>query len=342
LGHETFLVCATNGHEYNPTLKQQLFEKLRTAYRLKKYPIYFLKRAVSSMFYTFTHGKLRKRIINRGFEQFRQQYLHCTKLYTLEDLRKNPPTADAFVVGSDQIWNTTDGIYFLSWANDEVLKVSMAASFGARVASDDFCSLIAPWLKRFDLVTVRENSGVDICASAGRKDAVRVLDPTLLLHADSYLKIADASKRPKPYLFIYFLGTRTNIDWKQIRSFAKGKGLEIVYVGSQGQEDKYRKIEPSINQWLSLMANAEYVITNSFHCCVFAIQFHKKFLAYPVCGVAEKMNDRLTTLLAPLGLINHIYRGSILELDSNIDFCDVFTKINSEIVSAKNLLNTLF
>jgi hypothetical protein len=281
-------------------------------------------------------------VSNRGFEQFRQQYLHCTKLYSLDDLRTNPPVADAFVVGSDQIWNTTDGMYFLSWAKDDVLKVSMAASFGARAASDEFCSLIAPWLKRFDLVTVRENSGVDICAAAGRKDAIRVPDPTLLLRADSYLKIADATQQQKPYLFIYFLGTRTDIDWKQIHTFAKEKNLEIVYVGSQGQEDKYHKIEPTINQWLSLMANAEYVITNSFHCCVFAIQFHKKFLAYPVCGVAEKMNDRLTTLLAPLGLINHIYRGSILELDSNIDFCDVFTKINSEIVSAKNLLNTLF
>jgi hypothetical protein len=218
----------------------------------------------------------------------------------------------------------------------------MAASFGARAASDEFCSLIAPWLKRFDLVTVRENSGVDICAAAGRNDAIRVPDPTLLLRADSYLKIADAPQPQKPYLFIYFLGTRTDIDWKQIHAFAKEKNLEILYVGSQGQEDKYHKIEPTINQWLSLMANAEYVITNSFHCCVFAMQFRKKFIAYPVTGVAVKMNDRLTTLLTPLDLQHHIYSGSIDSLSEEIVYDKVYELLDGDTQQTIDILKRIF
>ena len=115
LGHETFLVRTTNGRDYSPTFKQQLMEKARIVYRLLPYPFYLVKRVISSAFYVFTHGSFRKRTVDLGFEQFRQEYLNCTKVYTLEELQNDPPVADIFVVGSDQIWNTRDGIYFLSF-----------------------------------------------------------------------------------------------------------------------------------------------------------------------------------------------------------------------------------
>lgn len=342
LGHETFLVRATNGHEYNPGLKEQLFSKLRTAYRLSPYPVYMAKRAAGSLFYLLTHGRLRRYHTERGFEQFRREYLNCTDIYTLDKLRSNPPQADAFVVGSDQIWNTTDGIYFLSWAPENVIKASVAASFGARGASDDFCTLIKPWLKRFDLITVREKSGIEICSQAGRPDAVCVPDPTLLLRADDYLKIASDNYPAEPYLFIYFLGTRTAIDWKQIHRFAKERNLKIVYVGSQGQEDKFKKEEPTIGQWLSLMAHAEYVITNSFHCSVFAMQFRRRFIVYPVGGTTVNMNDRLTTLLVPLGLEKHIYNGNLEPLDDTIDYNRVFRVLDTQSTKLAGLLSALF
>lgn len=342
LGHETFLIKATNGHEYVPTVKSLMIDKIRTAYRLRKYPIYFIKRATTSLLYTVTHGRLRTHHTNRRFESFRQKHLNCTHEYSLEMLRDNPPEADAFVVGSDQIWNTTDGIYFLSWARENVLKISMAASFGSRQASNDFCNLIQPWLKRFDLITLREKSGRDICAAANCNDTHLVPDPTLLLRDNDYRKISTPPIQKKPYLFIYFLGTRTNINWNEIHSFAKRKNLEIVYVGSQGQEDKFKKIEPTIEEWLSLMSNAEYVITNSFHGTVFAMQFRKKFIVYPVTGIAAKMNDRLTTLLLPLGLQNRIYSKSLNQIDQRIDYDDVFTKLDINTSNAKRLFAAIF
>ncbi|MCM1028059.1 MAG: polysaccharide pyruvyl transferase family protein [Pseudoflavonifractor sp.] len=343
LGHETFLVKATNGHEYVPTFKGLLKDKIRTAYRLKSYPIYLLRRALGSAFYTLTHFKLRPHVTCRGFEDFRRQYLNCTQeTYTLGQLRQNPPQADAYVVGSDQIWNTTDGIYFLSWAPDNVRKVSMAASFGARHSSPDFCHLIGPWLKRFDLITVRETSGIGICADAGRTDAHLAPDPTLLLRADDYLKIASRPQVNEPYLFIYFLGTRTAINWPEIHRFAKERGLKIVYVGSQGQEDKYKKEEPTIGQWLALMANASFVITNSFHCAVFAMQFRRRFMAYPVSGPAAKMNDRLTTLLTPLGLQSRVYAGSLAPIEEEIDYDKVFLTLDDNTARAKALFAPIF
>lgn len=343
LGHETFLVKAITGREYNPTFKGQLFSKLRTLYRLSPYPFYLAKRATASLLYTLAHGKLKPDITNRGFEDFRKIYLNCTpKEYTLEELTMTPPSADAFIVGSDQIWNTTTGLYFLSWVKEDILKVSMAASFGSRDYSDDFGSLITPWLQRFDLITVRENSGLEICSKCGIENSHLVPDPTLLLRADDYLKIASKSRITQPYLFIYFLGTRTKINWKEIHAFAKSRNLKIVYVGSQGQEDKFHKEEPTVNEWLSLMTNADYVITNSFHGTVFAIQFRKQFMVLPVTGVAERMNGRLTTLLNPLGLSDHIYSNNLKNITMPIDYDDIFSTLDKGTDNAKNIFSKIF
>lgn len=343
LGHETFLVKATNGREYNPGTKEKLLSKLRTAYRLLPYPGYMLKRGLKSALYTLTHWRLKPNVTERGFETFRKKHLNCTeKEYTLEMLECNPPQADAFLVGSDQIWNTTDGLYFLSWAKEGVIKASIAASFGARVSSPGFCRLISPWLMRFDFVTVREKGGLKICKDAGRDDASLVPDPTLLLSAADYEAIADAPATSSPYLFVYFLGTRTHIDWKKIRRFAKAKNLQIVYVGSQGQEDKYAKQEPTIPQWIGLMKNAEYVITNSFHGTVFAIQFKKRFMVYPVTGPTATMNDRLTTLLSPLNLTSRIYSGDLKGIDHAIDYESVHNQLHSSAEKAKTLIASPF
>ena len=339
LGHETFLVRTTNGHNYNPSFKEQCIDKVRTAYRLYRYPWYFTKNAIASGLYLLTHGKFRKHNIDIGFENFRQQYLHCTKVYTLGELQNNPPIADAFVVGSDQIWNTTDGIYFLSWAKDNVKKLAYAASFGSRHSSTDFCELISPWLKRFDAVSVREESGITLCKDAGRSDAECVVDPTMLLDAQDYRQIASSRILKDKYMFIYFLGTRTMIDWKQIHQFAKQEHLKIVYVASQGQVDKFEHTHASIQEWLSLIDNAEYVLTNSFHGTVFTLLFGKKFLTYPVCGAAAKMNDRITTLLNPLGLGEHIYNGNINMLELPIDYESVHKQMAERSCKGKNFLN---
>ncbi len=343
LGHETFLIKATTGKEYNPNFKEKLISKLRTAYRLLPYPCYLVKRGLTSAFYTLTHGRLKPNVTSRGFEEFRKTHLHCTeKEYTLAMLENNPPKADAYLVGSDQIWNTTDGIYFLKWAPDNAVKASIAASFGARVASDDFCRLIEPWLRRFNLVTVREKSGLEICKAAEVEKPHLVPDPTLLLSADDYEDIVSDKAPSQPYIFIYFLGTRTQINWKEIHRFAKSKNLKIIYVGSQGQEDKYPKAEPTIPEWLGLMKNATYVITNSFHGTVFAIQFRKKFLVYPVCGVAAKMNDRLTTLLSPLHLDYRIYTDNINIIEKDINYTSVHNQLQNQANTAKELIASAF
>ena len=338
LGHETFLVRASSGSERKPSFKDQFMDKLRTAYRLRSFPLYLLKNAFQSGLFLITYGRFREHHINRGFDSFRKNHLNCTDIYNLQMLTDNPPEADMFIVGSDQIWNTTDGIYFLSWAPDSVGKVAYAASFGARVSTPDFCELISPWIKRFDHVSVREQSGVSICQDAGRMDAICLPDPTLLLQADDYMKIAISSRTEKKYLLAYYLGTRTSIDWKEIHRFAIRNHLEVVYVASQGQVDKFEHTNASVGEWLSLIANAEYVVTNSFHGTVFSLLFGKKFMTYPVHGPLVNMNDRIVTLLSPLGLQGRIYAGNLDEIKKDIDYIGVHSVMNSAAEKAKMLL----
>lgn len=337
LGHDTFLVRTTNGREYNPTLKEQLKEKIRIVYRLLPYPLYLIKRTFCSGIYTLTHGKFRKRTINLGFEQFRQEFLNCTPIYTLEELQTAPPQADAFIVGSDQIWNTNDGIYYLSWAQEKTRKIAYAASFGGCNSLPNE-AMLEKWLKRFDHVSVREQSGINICSKAKRNDALCVVDPTMLLEANDYRRIVSKEHPQEKYLFIYFLGTRTIINWKEIHAFAKNKGLKIIYVASQGQEDKFKHTKANIHQWLSFIANAEYVITNSFHGTVFTLLFGRKFMTYPVTGVAIKMNDRITTLLNPLGLEHHIYTKNICNIEEDIDYNKVHSIMKKNSTLGRELL----
>lgn len=341
-GHETFLIRASNESNNNQSIKQKLKNKLRTAYRLRKYPIYLLKRVIKSVIYTVLHGKLRESIPNRKFEDFRMKYLNCTPVYSIDMLRSNPPQADAYVVGSDQVWNSTDGLYFLNWAPRSVKKISLAASFGARIPSPEFTNLISPWLQQFDLVTVRELSGKDICELSGIDNAIVVPDPTLMLRAEDYTEIMATDVANGDYLFIYFLGTRTNVNWTEIYKFARKNKLKIVYVGSQGQEDKYPKIEPTIEEWLALIDNAKYVITNSFHGTVFSILFSKKFMVMPVCGPSIRMNDRLETLLKPLDLSYRIYAGDLSLIERNIDYNVIFSKLDKSKKSAEKAIVASF
>ncbi|MBD5418814.1 MAG: polysaccharide pyruvyl transferase family protein [Bacteroides sp.] len=341
LGHDPFLIRASNGREYNPTIKDQIFQKIRTIYRLKNSPLYLIKRIIGSVGYTLSHGKLRVHTTNRDFNNFRKNYLNATsKIYSLADLTMTPPEAEGYIVGSDQIWNTTDGIYYLSWAPDNVKKISIAASFGAVNATPDFINLISPWLKRFDLVTVREKGGIEICKKAGVDIPYLIPDPTLLIPLSDYTAIAKPPKNDQPYLFMYLLGTRTDVPWREIKKFASENGLEIKYVGSQGQEDKYPKSEPTIPEWLGLMQDAEYVITNSFHGTIFALKMQKKFMVLPIIGPAAKMNDRLTTLLHPFQLSSHIYKDSLNPLSFEIDYSSVNSQIKKQADKAIELLQS--
>lgn len=216
---------------------------------------------------------------------------------------------DAFVVGSDQVWREIYSprieTYFLDFLNasDRRRRIAYGASFGTDSAyiSEEKLPACRALLRRFDAVSVREDGGLRIAREVfGRKDAVKVLDPTLLLSSDDYRRLirpADLHSGGS-HMAVYILDTD---DGKRevVSDLSSRMGLPVNRMSASYSG----KPMATVSQWLANFAGAAFVVTDSFHGCVFSIIFHKPFLAI---GNAWRGLDRFTSLLRPLGLSDRL------------------------------------
>ena len=286
---------------------------------------------------TFSH--------NRGAPEFRMKYINLSKVYhTFDEIKKEPPKADLYIVGSDQVWNINPihkkqfDAFFLNFGEESTKRISYAASFGFEYKSifkgyDDYAS---SYLKKLDGISVRELKAKELCEKLGIYNAVQVADPTLLLSAEYYRKIYNENsfeKRSKKYILVYNLVSKSNIDIGKIKKFADKRQLDVVYVTGHGQVDSENKLYATIPEWLYLIDNAEYVITNSFHGSIFSSIFHKQFVVFPLKG--NPTNSRLETLTDLLEQ-NRVVSDFLLaetKLDEQIDW-NTFEKNKSQAVQA--------
>lgn len=247
----------------------------------------------------------------RFFDTFRTMYiLQSEKIYySWQSLKETPPDADMYIVGSDQVWNFYNApvrkcrnlihAYFLDFGNTFIKRISYAASWGITSISNEYIKEIQPLLKKFMYVSVREKNGIDICKTCGEQNAVWVPDPTLLLDPDVYRQIYKKEvqkKEKKQYVFLYLLNNSCDFSVSTVFTWAEEHNLSVVYVTGNGIIDKYPKYYASVPEWLYLIDNADYVITNSFHCCVFSVLFKKQFGAIKLTQEWEKANSRTICL----------------------------------------------
>lgn len=236
---------------------------------------------------------------------------------------------DAYIVGSDQVWRPAFnlgprlGNMFLNFADDKVKKFSYAASFGCKEweytkEQEKACSKLA---KRFDAISVREASGVELCKEHFGVDATLVLDPTLLLNKEDYGKVCHDVPKKKKHIFVYSLVVSEGV-LAVAKKLSEATMLPIV-VKQAG--DKVKK-EDTIEDWFAEFRDADYVVTDSFHGMVFSIIFNKPFaiVMNPSGG-----NDRYLSLLSPLGLMERIVKDGTLPSDSAIDWQKVNTQLDS-------------
>jgi hypothetical protein len=286
-------------------------------------------------------SKDKKSIKIRAFNRFYNDYIPSTKkIYkSYFELISSLPLADAYICGSDQIWNwrtydSTGYPWFLKFAPKNTLKISYAASFGPATADPKFIEYIQPLLADFDFVSVRETEGQEICKIAGRKDTTLVCDPTLLLGKEDYCKLLNLNSIESPktdsYGFCYMIGWKTDFPKDELVHFLEKKDLKLRFVASQGMEEIFPSEYPTIPEWLNAYLNAELIITNSFHGTVFAILMQKPFITYGLAGHSAKMNSRVITLLRTLGLESRLTDGKTPSVD------DVFSKkIDWSVVNEK-------
>lgn len=220
---------------------------------------------------------------------------------------------DALVVGSDQVWRPLYNYYisdmFFDFAKDkDVKRVAYAASFGTdnweyNATQENICKSLA---KKFDAVSVREDSGVMLCKEKLDVSAEHVLDPTLLLDVEEYKKLTEGCPEDgRKILFAYILNPNDE-KIRHINSVAEKLDLIPVIKGAEGNVDT----NDSIEGWLSLFRDARYVITDSFHGSVFSIIYNVDFHAI---GNMNRGLSRMMSLLKSFGLESRLLSESSLE-----------------------------
>lgn len=262
-----------------------------------------------------------KAIISRNTSKFIQRNINVCPSFVShhEDFFKTDERFlyDAYVVGSDQVWrplyNYFQASMFLDFVKREnVKRIAYAASFG--IADWEFsqeltetCSVLA---KRFDLITVREKSGIELCKEHLGIEAYQVLDPTMLLSREDYEKLIGEENEPQSSgaLFHYILDPSKE-KRLLIEEVAKDIGLKPFTIMPKCQAenrtrgDVKHRIEdcvfPSVTSWLRGFMDAEMIIVDSFHGAVFSIIFNKPFW---VLSNAERGNARFESLLTLYGL----------------------------------------
>lgn len=286
-------------------------------------------------------GKILYLLEGYGFREYSKKFLNIStiKFESKEEINKK---YDIFSVGSDQVWRPIwwrDKVkhYFFDFVDNNKKKIAYAASFGVDYWEGDekLTDEIKPLIKRFDHISVREESGVDICKNTfGIDNAVCVLDPTLMIDREDYQLILDDWK-DKSHLKRKYIAHMLLDDTEQLRNGSKRitNYLEAEINHIKGKTfsilGKTITLYNKVSQWLTYLKDAELVITDSFHCTVFSIIFHKKFVvvANPVRGVA-----RLETLLGKVGLEDRFFTNidDVLDsgiLDREIDYQEVDKKL---------------
>lgn len=268
----------------------------------------------------FGKSKISKemRLRDNAIKAFERNFRLSPKLNSFAELQKFVLDYDAVLVGSDQLWLTSNleaDYYTLNWVPDGIKRISYATSFGVSSIPKQYYTFAANFLNKIDSLSVREETGKqivrDIC---GRKAAV-ICDPTIMFTADQWLQIQ--KKEPlykKKYIFCYFLGN--NPDQ---RNFAKklkaATGCDIVailhlnvYVPSDENYADYTPYAVDSADFINYIRNADYICTDSFHATIFSIINKKKFFTFRRFkdNYALQTNSRLDSLLEAVGLENRI------------------------------------
>lgn len=247
----------------------------------------------------------------KTFGRFVRIKLNLTKKYiTAEDLEKDPPKADVYVTGSDQTWNSqfNEGIdrgFFLDFLPEKDRRLAFVASFGKTKLDVNEISETKRLLSRYEKISVREDSAVQIISDLGFEAPVQLVDPTLMLEKREWVEIASPRLVKEPYLILMLLYNEDNHTTEYARKLADEKGLKLVKISWE------MKKPPMVDQlfthrspadFLSLFHHADFVVTNSFHGLAFSINLEKQFIVVP----RNEFNSRIESLLKLTGLENRL------------------------------------
>lgn len=284
-------------------------------------------------------------INNNKFNDFRKKYLIDTEQLTPITINRIEKEYDAFITGSDQVFNPRltgfDKIYFLDFVKDKNKCFSYAASFGLNYENltDKEKIFIKQNLKNFKCLSLREKQGVDIVSKLSNIKTDVHIDPTLLLDKQDWLKIAKVPKE-NDFVLVYLMNNNEKII-NFTKELSKIKNLKIINISSNFiNKTGIKTICVTPEQWINYFINAKYVITNSFHGLAFSVNFNKQFFVdflpnkFPV-------NSRLENLLNLTNLKDRLIDNIGTDYDKPINWNSVNKIIEIEREKSINYLKEI-
>lgn len=282
----------------------------------------------------------------RPFDDFKRKYLKLTSqtYHDSEKLKLAPPVADMYIAGSDQIWNTDSNngkepAYYLDFGDDKTKRVSYAASFAVSEIRKEFHDFVKAKLSRFDVVSVREKTGLSVLEALGIRSGIQVLDPVFLLEKKQWESLPLKRMYKEPYVLVYdFLHDDPKLT-KTVKKIARDKQLKIVSINDI-KNLAYADINVSDAgpiEFLSLTKYANYVVANSFHATAFSIIFQRPFLTFPLRS--QKNSSRMKDFLASVNLLD--FFDSDYNNTCVIDFARTDEIIQDDIERSRNYLISL-
>jgi len=295
------------------TSKVEKLKKLKSINIWKKHIEYrlFAKRVGFS-----SARRSREEKYNEFFEKNMKLSDRCVNREELLEVAKQ---YDYLVCGSDQIWNPNylsgDYSYFLDFCNDVNKKIAYAPSIAVDKIKDKDKEQFIKCVKDFKYVSVREKGSVELLKQLAGVSAQVVLDPTMLVDETTWEQYFDKEKRDEPYILSYFLGG--NVEYQKavlkLKELTGYKILNIPHMHLWSAREYYdfgdeRLVDIGPSEFLSLIKNAEYICTDSFHGSVFSILNEKKFFAFKRYSdnSIDSENSRIYTLLDMLEITDRL------------------------------------
>lgn len=276
-----------------PQVNNPVYDKplVRQLYKLAKFPGH-LKGLVSRR--------------KKCFDHFTRTHLSLTQKHysTYEQLLQEPPQAELFLAGSDQIWNSffpngRDPAFYLQFVPEGAVRASYAASFAVPRLEAQYREQTAKWISELDHVSVRESSALEILEELGIAGGINVVDPVFLLSAEQWDQLCPVMDFGEPYLLVYDFDRNTELR-RIALDLAQRHGLKIY--SFQELDYSHRSFWNSGPiEFVQLIRGAEFVLSNSFHATAFSLIFKRPYLTV---DREEGINTRMQDLNRLAGLEN--------------------------------------
>lgn len=273
------------------------------------------------------------------FLDFQKRYIKVR--YGIDNLSDVVNEYDFFVVGSDQVWNPGNKrleTAFLKFAPSHK-RISFAASIGAQYIPDEKKHQYMDGLKGMKAISVRESRAVEIIDELTGIKALEILDPVFCISENRWREIYMKPYwlEDKPFIFTYFLGRIP----ESVNRFAKENNLEIINCFDR-EKIEYCIISPE--EWLYLIGNAEYVITDSFHATAFSIIFNRKFYVFQRFDDERRkqMVTRLVSLLHKFNMQTRLVNEDFRMVPEQKDCFNTKAIIESEVLKSGNFIQQSF